>query len=146
MGGAIQRDPDRLEKWADRNLKKFHTRQCEVLHPRRNNPRHQCILEDQQLESNFAKKYLGILVDTKVNISQPCALVAKAATSHLGCIRRSLNHTSREVIPPLSSTPVKPPLKKHVWFWDPQYKRDMEPVERVQRRTTKMMTGLELLP
>jgi len=41
---AIQRDIDRLEKWADEYLLKFNKGKCKFLHLGRNNPRHQYIL------------------------------------------------------------------------------------------------------
>lgn len=37
---AIQRNLNRMEKWADKNLLKFNKENCKVLHLRRNNPMH----------------------------------------------------------------------------------------------------------
>lgn len=39
---------------------------------------------------SFAEKDLGLLVDTKVNVGQQYALVAKKANSIVGCIRKSI--------------------------------------------------------
>jgi len=36
-----------------------------------------------------------------------------------------------------------PHLQYCVQMWSPQYRRDMELLERVQRRTTKMTQGME---
>ncbi|KAK4828522.1 hypothetical protein QYF61_026944 [Mycteria americana] len=75
--------------------------QCKVLLLGQNNPIHQYVLGVDQLESSFAEKDLRVLVDTKLTMSQQCALVAKKANGILGCIRRSVASRSREVIPPL---------------------------------------------
>ena len=103
------------------------------------NTRYQYRLGTELLESSRGKRDPGVLVDSRVTMSQHC----KKANGILGCIRRGVVSKLREALLLLYSVLVRPHLEYCVQFWAPQFKKDKELLERVQCRVTK---GVEHLP
>lgn len=91
---SIQRDLDRLEKQADRNLTELNKVERQGM----NNPRHQYTVVTSWLESNSSEKGFRVFVDSKLTISQQ-------RRPTVPCMRKFIASRSRKVIFALSSAP-----------------------------------------
>ena len=56
--------------------------------------------------------------------------------------RKSAVSWGRKVILPLYSALMRPYLEYYIQTWSSQYRRDVDPLEHVQRRATKMTQGM----
>jgi len=75
-----------------------------------------------------------------------CVLAAQQANHILGCIKSSMASRLRAAILPLSSALLRPHLESCVQLWSPQHRKDVDLLERVQRRPQKCSEGWSTSP
>ncbi|KAK4830082.1 hypothetical protein QYF61_008420 [Mycteria americana] len=96
--------------------------------------------------SSLAERDLGVPVDSRLGRSQQRTAAAMKANQILGCIHRGITSRDRDVIILLCSALLRPHWEYCVQFWSPQFKKDVDRLERVQMKAMKMIKGLENLP
>lgn len=88
---------------ADQNLTEFNKGKSKDLPLEVNNPRHQRVVEATQKENSFARRGLGVLAGTKLNVSQQCDLATRVSSSNLSYIRKSYQQFKEGALCPLLS-------------------------------------------
>ena len=88
------------------------------------------------------EKDLGIIVTENLKVSEQCAKVTKTANKVLGIIKWSYEDKSMANLLPLYKARVRPHIEYCVQAWRPYYQKDVDNLEKIQRRATRMMEEL----
>ena len=75
-------------------------------------------------------------------MSKQCIEASKKANRMLGYIRKSITSKSKDIVLPLYRGMVRPHLEYAVQFWLPFLRKDIDLLEKVQHRATKIINGI----
>lgn len=140
---AMQRDVEKHKKWACGNIIGFKKAKSKVLHLGQDQPQYPCRPDNDGIEGSLS--YLGVLVCEKFNMSRQHVLPAQKANLILGCIKQNMAHRLRELILSFFSAHLRLKLEYWIWLWSPHHRKALDLMEWVQRRTMKMIGGMEYL-
>ncbi|KAK4293458.1 hypothetical protein Pmani_033846 [Petrolisthes manimaculis] len=135
----------RLDEWSRKWLLNFNAGKCKTMHVGRNNLQADYHLNGTPLQKTTEERDLGILVSFDLKPSQHVAKVAAKANSRLGIIKRNFIR-DREILVPLYLSLVRPVMDYGVQSWSPYLVKDIQALEKVQRRATKLVPELSHLP
>ena len=77
-----------------------------------------------------------------MTVSKQCGFAAAKGNQLLGLIRRNITYMEKTLIIPLYKAIVRPHLEYCIQAWRPYHKKDIDKLERVQRRATKPIPEL----
>jgi ribonucleases P/MRP protein subunit RPP40 len=140
---ALKMDLQKMFEWSQDWQMLFNTDKCKVIHMGRNNKEVVYKMGSHEIGKSVQEKDLGIIIDKSGKSSEQCIMAAKKANSILGMIKRNIKFKSKQVIVKLYKALVRPRLEYCIQVWSPYLRKDINMLERVQRRATRMVAGLQ---
>jgi len=138
----LQEDLLKLQEWSRKWLLEFNENKCKVMHIGRSNPGYEYQLNQATLEVTNVEKDLGVYVTPDWKSATHVAKAAAKANSMVGWISRTFNYMDCEMFKCLYPSLVRSHMEYCVQAWSPHYVKDIDLLEKVQRRATKIVPEL----
>lgn len=144
--GNLTEDLAELERWTRNWLLRLNIEKCSVLHIGYNNPLLDYFIENKELRKVTEQMDLGVCVSHDLKWEKHISLITKRANTMIYLIRRCFSNMTLELFLKAYKTYIRPILEHAVVVWCPYFKKDIDMLERVQRRATKVPPALRRLP
>ena len=119
----------------------FNVDKCKCLHIGYNNNQYDYFIGDELVQNIKEEKDLGVIIDHSLSCSTQCAQAAKTANRKLGQIKRTFTYKSKGMVKKLYKALVRPHLEYCIQAWRPWLQKDVNLLENVQRRMTRLIPG-----
>ena len=98
------------------------------------------------MESKEKERDLGVVIDNELKFREQCIEARNRANRILGFINKNVSYKSKYVIKSLYNSFVRPHLEYCVQAWRPHLRHDINMLESVQRRATKLIPEIRNKP
>ena len=145
----LQDDIDSIVEWTDVWLMRLNYDKCKVMHIGRGNPKNEYTLRDSstgivhKLIQTETERDLGITLSSDVKWHAHATKIASKANSLLGWMKNAFMCREAALWKTLYTTYIRPHLEFAAPVWGLYHKGDIERVERVQRRATRVAHDLK---
>ena len=146
----LQQDIDKAVVWAKTWLMRFNIKKCKVLHvgkQSRTRSSNVYLMTDDngdqhELAETVLERDLGILVSNDLKWKSQTEAATAKANRVFGIFKRVFQCRSVKLWQTLYKTYVRPHLEFAIQAWCPYLKKDINNLEKVQRRVSKHIQGL----
>ena len=95
---------------------------------------------------NYSKtvkeKDLGVTMNANMKVSEQCRIAMSKGNQVLGMIRRNITYKETSLIVPLYKAIVRPHIEYCIQGWNTYLRKDIDMLDKIQRRATKLIPGL----
>ena len=120
----------------------FNFGKCKCLHTGPGNTGMNYEMGGTILTKTVKEKDLGVTMNCNMKVSEQCRIAASKGNQVLGMIRRIITYKEKSLIVPLYKAIFRPNLEYCIQAWNPHLRKDIDMLEKIQRRATKLIPGL----
>ena len=142
----LQEDLLKLQEWSRKWLLQFNEDKCKVMHFGCKNPKYEYTLNSKTLEETTLEKDLGVYVTPDMKSASHVSKVAAKANSMVGWIKRTFSYIDVQMFQAFYPMLVRSHMEFAVQAWSPQQAGDIDLLEKVQQRATKLVTSIKNEP
>ena len=136
---ALQNDLKELHKWATKWKMSFNVNKCKIMHLGYGNAKQEYNLDGTVLVETKEEKDLGVLIDNDLKFSRHVRGIVARANRMIGLMKISFENFDKDMFGPIYNTLIRPLLEYCVHAWSPYLVKDIQLLENVQRRATKLV-------
>ena len=136
---VIQGDLNKLHEWSVKWQMNFNAEKCKVLHLGSKNKKIQYKIGGKAIGAVNEEKDLGVIVTDNFKVGKQCTKAANKGNQKLGMIKRTFACKDKSIMLKLYKSVVRPSLDYCGPAWRPHLRKDIDKLERVQKRATRMI-------
>jgi hypothetical protein len=140
---SLQESINKLSRWSEEWMMQFNASKCAVMHLGTNNPCNKYTLGSTTLTTTRSEKDVGVIVQDNGKFGEQCRSAASTCNKIIGQISRSFSNRDPNLMMEIFNCYVRPHLEYAVTVWNPWLQKDIDTLESVQRRFTRLIAGMK---